>query len=157
MGHRTYIMPKPIYDLANGPAAAEAPFNMLTNDDWLTVLHHLHAHEVEGVCGMQKGMMLSDLQDVHSKRYVLAEFLQQYLDQHSCVTTYRLGNNELRLNQGWLPNAERGIYFKLQVFVNEFQNYERTPLTETDEGITWDIRKKAESLESAEASGVTQT
>lgn len=90
--HRFYFMGQQLHDLARSNVVQESPLDVLTPGEWLTVLHHLHAHEVEGV--RSKGS-LRDILGENTDRFFLYGVARDYL----------MENNEMDI----IHNPKRGL------------------------------------------------
>ena len=102
--HRKYFMNKELYEIARSEAAQSAPFNRLTAEEWLDVIHHVNAHEIEGIS--PRGNMLRDL-ETETNRYFL------YLT----VDTYVHENNDGEL----VSESESGLFRKAHILRDEIR------------------------------------
>jgi len=138
-GHRTYFMPKQLYELAHGSEAQQEPFNTLTTADWLAVLHHLHAHEIE--CARHRGASLRML-GWGTPRYVLANLVQDYLAENNAIE-YNEGKEELSRGGGLLPEKERPLFEKTKALRQKLKDYKTADISPENEEVFYDLLPKA--------------
>jgi hypothetical protein len=89
--HGTYFMNKEIYEMTDHPAAHLSLFSPISRDDWLTIFHHLNAHEIEEPVTKDSNFISplsyrGDLEGSMKPRSVAAflfDSLERYLEQNN--------------------------------------------------------------------------
>ena len=114
-GHPAYFMNQELYDVAEGNTIKEAPYNCLTPEEWLRLIHQQHAHEVEyerdgwAMKGSMKGRLYGSLMKLSIDEFLFT-LLHDYLSEHDCFsrTTKSIKPPEDTL----IPSFEWGLYKK---------------------------------------------
>ncbi|MBT7902830.1 hypothetical protein HN587_03130 [Candidatus Woesearchaeota archaeon] len=124
--HTNYFMNSRLHDVLDRGVQTQSPLDVLTQDEWLTVIHHLNAHEVEGA--RTKGYLM-ELLDGNSDRFFLYQTAVDYVSE----------NNGGQL----IPESEKAIFGKACELVARVDDeYKWAPINQGDEFVGWDIVPK---------------
>jgi len=128
-------MKQELYDIVGDEVLQEEPFNRLTQDEWFQVLHHLNAHEINGMSGRFRGYALAQLQTNNTTRSFLSGLLYDYLQENNVKLP-------IRWSSSLLPEQEIDLCRKVAYVHTDLElNYDLVNISEDDE-VKWDIQRK---------------
>lgn len=127
--HPIRFIKKELYGIVRSPAVQKEPFYQLTSDEWLQVLHHLDAHEIQGLS--RRGAMTEILSE-HTPRFFLYDAAKTYLAENNGPSAMAL-----------VPEREKGLYTKVARLWAELNDYELVDISTEPDNVIWDIQKKA--------------
>ncbi len=126
-GHGTYFMEKVLYSVVRSDAVSEGPLNMLTSNEWFSVLHHVNAHNIEGVSS--RGNLAEVLLGDNTDRFCLYQVAVDYMSENN--------NGEL------VPESERELCGKVRAFLDEAnKSYQLVNVSKNSERVVWDLISK---------------
>ena len=142
--HRTYFMNQKIYDIVKDPILNEEPFNKLIKENWLEILYHLNAHEIEAFKYstpiVPRGNLLDDILNSDNHRLFFYRLIDDYFSQNNVASSCYSGQPvEFFSEKNLLPFKELHLYEKALELWNEFKDYEVVSL---GVGRGYDIQKK---------------
>ena len=124
--HKSYFMPKDLYDIVQSPVITETPLNALSSEEWFKIIKHQYAHEVEGVSNKN---YLKEMIGVNTNCMFFALLARSYWQEN---------------NQGsLLPIKEKELGVKVKNLLETIaKNYQWINVSNNVGKVVWDLTAK---------------